>query len=72
MNLNLEKSKFVEEKAELYRSHGLEPPEDDPDDRMIYASEVESLVFQNYFMPQNLFDKYENEKKHLKQCHKCP
>lgn len=45
MNLNLEKVRFIEKKEELYRSHGLEPPEDDPDDRITYGSEVECLVF---------------------------
>lgn len=44
MNLNLEKVRFIEQKEELYRSHGIEPPED-PDDRLIYGSEVEYLVF---------------------------
>ncbi len=51
MNLNLERTKFIEEKAELYRSHGLEPPEDDPDDRLTYGSETEAMIFQNYFIP---------------------
>jgi hypothetical protein len=44
MNLNLEKVRFIEEMEELYHSHGLEAPEDD-DDRLIFGSEVECLVF---------------------------
>ena len=50
-------------KEQYLREHGIEV---ELKEAIEFRDEMESIVFQNYFTPTNIFDKYSNEEKHFK------